>query len=34
MDRSTTETPWMFVMDEIEDFNFTKIEPILALTSY
>ena len=30
MDRSTTETPWMLVIDETEDFNFTKIEPILA----
>ena len=30
MDRSTTETPWMFVMEETEDFNFTEIEPILA----
>ena len=30
MERYTTEAPYWYVLDEIDDFNFTDIEPILV----
>ena len=30
MERYTTETSWLYVMDETDDFNFTEIESILV----